>query len=58
MPLIVRIETVGLEEADPIAFFENVLMMKPIDPPEMPPVPDPPPSIVDQSWLAAPLSLS
>lgn len=59
MPLFIRVQTIGLEAGDPIPFFENVLMLVQQPPVvlELPPIPPPVP-IVDQSWLAAPLSLS
>jgi hypothetical protein len=59
MPLFLRIQTIGLEEGDPVPFFQNVLMM--VQQPEPMihiPVFVPPTPIVDQSWLAAPLSLT
>lgn len=60
MPLYIKIVTVGLEEGDPIPFFQNVLMMAqptPPDPAILTPPPFEPPPIVDQSWLHFPLEL-
>lgn len=60
MPLIIRIQTVGLEEGDAVPLFQNVLMLMqqpPVDPAPMFQIPEPPPPIVDQSWLHFPLEL-
>lgn len=60
MPLIIRIQTVGLEEGDAVPLFQNVLMLMqqpPADETAFLPLPEPPPPIVDQSWLHFPLEL-
>lgn len=60
MPLFIKVETLDLEEGDPIPFFQNVLMLQQMIPPAeviLPPPPFSPPPLVDQSWLTAAIPL-